>query len=240
MNIRKYSVCSCAEKLRASKLLTLDRPVVTKEGFCVVARNGCKRSAQSATAFIGYGSLCRPSVTVAAATLQVASTLQTPIPAARDSCQASPARHTHTHVHASLKTSAMAVQEVFTWEPAQDLPRQSIDLRELPACTARGYKVGPSSKANTTKTQPAIKRKREELENAQQPEDEMHVDAMSASVDVQPRKVSKRNVVGVNNARCWKQPVEKRSSASVKSASRSWEQKVRPRSHDLASSSHAQ
>jgi hypothetical protein len=87
--------------------------------------------------------------------------------------------------------------------------------------------VGPSSRANTTKTQPAVKRKREAEDGATAFSDaEMQLD-VDAALAVTSRKVTcKRDTVGVAANRLWKLPAEKRSSASQKRTGRSWNEKV--------------
>jgi hypothetical protein len=120
-----------------------------------------------------------------------------------------------------------AAEVDFHWVPTQDFPKQTIDLRALAERTARGYKVGTSSTANTTKTQPAAKRKRAEAEEAEN-------DGMDVAFDVDQlpdlkrmRGTCKRDVVGVNATRVWKVPVSSRSSASHRQSVTSWDKKVR-------------
>jgi hypothetical protein len=115
----------------------------------------------------------------------------------------------------------------FSWVPAQDFPKQTIDLRALAERTARGYKVGTSSTANTTKTQPAVKRKRAEAEEAGNDEMDATCDVNQVPDLKRMRGTCKRDVVGVNANRVWKVPVASRSSASHRQSVKSWDQKVR-------------
>ena len=120
--------------------------------------------------------------------------------------------------------------EPFHWEPAQDFPKQTLDLRELAANTARGHKVGPSSTANTVKTQPAVKkRKREEEEALQQDDMETDVTTSSAAAPslAKMRRTCKRDVVGVTSDRTWKVPAARKHRASLGGTTTSWAQKVR-------------
>ena len=122
--------------------------------------------------------------------------------------------------------------EELEYEPAQDMPRFGTDMRRLAANTIRGHKVGPSSTANTTKTQPGVKRKREAAEEdavAQPVDADMHTE--QAEPDKPPelkkmRTTCTRNVTGVTSSRCWKVPAGQRSSASQKHSGKSWDLKV--------------
>lgn len=122
--------------------------------------------------------------------------------------------------------------EAFHWEPAQDFPKQTIDLRELAANTARGHKVGPSSTANTVKTQPAVKkRKREDAEASQQDDMDAETTSGVAPSLAKMRRTCKRDVVGVTSDRSWKVPAAQKHSASLGRTAKTWEHKVRaPRS----------
>lgn len=111
------------------------------------------------------------------------------------------------------------------WIPSQDLPKLSADFRKLEA-VKRGVKVGPSSTANTTKTQPAVKRKREELDAHEAEDEKMHEQPHDQPLAKQ-RKTLARNIIGVAGARPWKLAPEKRASAGHRSG-KSWEAKARP------------
>lgn len=115
--------------------------------------------------------------------------------------------------------------------PAQDIPKTGADMRASAGPIKRGYKVGYSSTANTTKTQPLVKaskRKREEADTV----DGMDIDG-AADVDFGPPDTKKRNVVsrdvsGVASTKSWKTPVKARHSASKSIASaKTWDKKVR-------------
>jgi hypothetical protein len=113
--------------------------------------------------------------------------------------------------------------------PAQDLPRSAIDLRKLNAPVPRGVKVGPSSTANTTKTQPAVKRKRR-LDDDQEAGDTdmLDVPVFSKRARLDPSSSGPaRNTVGVTAKRSWKLPAAQRATASRSGGSKkSWDQKV--------------
>eukprot|EP00892_Ulva_mutabilis_P001021 jgi/Ulvmu1/1091/UM106_0007.1 len=115
----------------------------------------------------------------------------------------------------------------FEWVPAQDITRIGPDFRSLES-TVRGFKVGHSSTANTTKTQPAVKAAAEaELREADA--DEMmdvvpHEGPISA-----PGASQVRDVVGLGSksSRSWKLASTARTSASVKKSKASWDQKMK-------------
>ena len=110
------------------------------------------------------------------------------------------------------------------WTPAQDLPKFSADFREQVA-SKRGVKVGASSTANTTKTQPAVKRKREALDDAEEAADQQMEDASAPQPVRKQRKTVSRNVTGVASARPWKLPAQKRASAGPR-CGKPWEVKA--------------
>lgn len=110
------------------------------------------------------------------------------------------------------------------WYPAQDIPKQTVDLRQLSANTARGFKVGASSTANTTATQPAVKRKRSELAVGKD-DSEMQTEVVSPDLK-KMRQTSTRDVIGVTSNRSWKVPAGKRHSAQLGKPKVAWEAKV--------------
>lgn len=116
------------------------------------------------------------------------------------------------------------------WIPAQDHPKTGADMRASAGPVKRGYKVGFSSTANTTKTQPLVKaaskRKRDE------PEDGMDVDGVDADSygppDTKKRNTVSRDISGLASNRAWKVPAAARHSASKQVGStKSWDKKVR-------------
>lgn len=114
----------------------------------------------------------------------------------------------------------------FEWTPAQDIPKTGPDFRCLES-SVRGIKIGYSSTANTTKTQPAVKA----AANAELREtdaDEM-MDASDVGGPVAaPGTTQARDVVGVGSksSRTWKLASTARSSASITKSKSSWDQKV--------------
>eukprot|EP01025_Chloroclados_australasicus_P066819 TRINITY_DN9229_c0_g2_i2.p1 TRINITY_DN9229_c0_g2~~TRINITY_DN9229_c0_g2_i2.p1 ORF type:complete len:234 (+),score=32.76 TRINITY_DN9229_c0_g2_i2:35-736(+) len=116
-----------------------------------------------------------------------------------------------------------------TWLPAQDLPRQNTDLREL-AAFVRGKKIGMSSTANTTTTQPAVKRKREAI-GEEEPDTQvaaMDEDAApSGAPDLTRVRGESTHTAAVHASKAWKVAAVTRTSAlRHKSASQSWSKKM--------------
>jgi hypothetical protein len=116
--------------------------------------------------------------------------------------------------------------EAGDWVPGQDVPKQGPDFRFLET-SVRGYKIGPSSTANTTKTQPAVRR----LVEAALKDDEESLDVQMDD-EAAPQVLNDaaaRNVVGVGARSCrpWKLAATGRSTSSIRKVSKSWDQKVR-------------
>jgi len=118
----------------------------------------------------------------------------------------------------------------FHWEPAQDVTKQSADLRAQQGPIQRGYKVGYLSTANTVRTQPAAKRKRQrdEFEAEAEPE-AMDASTSGAQPDLKRMRTVARDVVGVSASRPWKLPASGRCSSLVKTTAgkKTWDQKAR-------------
>lgn len=115
--------------------------------------------------------------------------------------------------------------EGVNWVPGQDVPKIGPDFRSLEA-TVRGFKVGHSSTANTVKTQPAVLRQNNAMED-QTEDNEMKDVPTQTAAPLQDNAA--RNVVGVGSksSRPWKVAQPARSSGGVrKPVSKSWETKV--------------
>lgn len=115
------------------------------------------------------------------------------------------------------------------WVPGQDVPKIGPDFRSLEV-TVRGHKVGPSSTANTIKTQPAVLRQKNENEEQQNASEMMEVPVQTAGSPSSVPDSAARNVIGVGSksGRSWKLAQSGRSSRGVrKPVSKSWDDKVR-------------
>lgn len=116
----------------------------------------------------------------------------------------------------------------FEWVPAQDITKQGPDFRSLET-SVRGFKIGHSSTANTTKTQPAVKAIAKAELRQTDADDMMEACDVEGSIaapgTVQPRDVQG---IGTKSSRSWKLASTARTSASVKKSKSSWDQKVRP------------
>ena len=117
------------------------------------------------------------------------------------------------------------------WEPGQDVPKIGPDFRSLES-TVRGFKIGHSSTANTTQTQPAVLRQKNENQEQQDADEMTDVPVQTAAAppsSTVPDSTA-RNVVGVGSksSRPWKLAQSGRTSGRVrKPGSKSWDEKVR-------------
>lgn len=123
----------------------------------------------------------------------------------------------------------------FEWVPAQDFPKTGPDFRSLES-TVRGFKVGHSSTANTSKTQPAVKATAQAELRDTDADEMMDVSEADGSIAA-PGESQARDVVGLGSksSRSWKLASTARSSATIKKSNASWDKKVRDRVHNSSS-----
>lgn len=119
----------------------------------------------------------------------------------------------------------------FEWVPAQDFPKTGPDFRSLES-SVRGFKVGHSSTANTSKTQPAVKATAQAELRETDADDMMDVSEIEGRIAT-PGESQPRNVVGLGSksSRSWKLASTARTSATIKKSNVSWDKKVCDRVH---------
>ena len=115
----------------------------------------------------------------------------------------------------------------FEWVPTQDIPKTGPDFRGLET-SVRGFKVGHSSTANTTKTQPVVKAAAEAELRETDGDEMMDTITYEGTVDA-PGATQVRDVVGLGSksSRSWKLASTSRASGSIKKSKASWDQKAR-------------
>lgn len=124
------------------------------------------------------------------------------------------------------KATIIMEAAAFEWVPAQDIPKTGPDFRSLES-SVRGFKVGHSSTANTTKTQPVVKAAAEAELRETDADDMMDLPTYEGDISA-PGASQARDVVGLGSrsSRAWKLASTARSSASIKKSKASWDQKV--------------